>query len=180
VTALKPSNLVKVGIVGKPHGIRGAFFLRGRDEPLAAKIKTMFIGYSLETAHPQKVVELKGQVSAMVVQILGCDSREAAQGLVGQGIWVERDNLAIDENSEFYWSDLIGKPVVDSIGANLGKISEIYRLPGSDVMIVKLIDGRTVDIAMIPAFVAMDFTSASPQIHLTEPADFYLELASSK
>jgi 16S rRNA processing protein RimM len=62
-------------------------------------------------------------------RVQGVDTPEQARALMGTVILVERSALPAPPPGEFYVTDLIGLHVVDSAGADLGRLSEVIEGP---------------------------------------------------
>ena len=73
-------------------------------------------------------VEAGGRVR--VVHLEGVTTREAAEALAGRFLETPARPLP---NGSFYWDQLIGLQVVESDGAEVGELVEIFRAGGSEV-----------------------------------------------
>ena len=112
-------DLVLVGRVGKPHGLKGAFFVdQASEDPdrFARGASLLVDGVRL------KVVDTKrGAGGRPVIQLDG----PAARGALLQ---VPRAELPEPEEGAFYVFELIGLPVEEDGGRPLGVVLEV--LPG--------------------------------------------------
>ena len=116
------------GRVGRPHGTDGSFYLeRPDDEPLAVGATVLVAGEA------RRVVRLAGTAARPLVALSGVEDREAATGLRGEPLLVERE-LGEDE-----WTAeaLLGCRV-----DGLGTVRRILGGPSCDVL--ELDDGRLV------------------------------------
>lgn len=73
---------------------------------------------------------------AIVAHLETINSREQARELMGSDIAVTREQLP-DDDSGFYWTDLIGCQVENVQGVLLGKVTELLETGAHDVMRVK-------------------------------------------
>lgn len=64
-------------------------------------------------------------------------SRNEAEALVGNGIYVLKSSLPPLEENTYYWHDLIGMVVVTTQGENLGCIEQIIPTGANDVYVVR-------------------------------------------
>ncbi len=74
----------------------------------------------------------------VVLKLKGCNDRNAAEGLVGALIAIERDQLPhLDETGEYYWTDLQGLAVETLSGEPLGRLDHLFETGANDVMVVR-------------------------------------------
>jgi len=116
---------IRVGRVGKPHGLEGAFFVEeGSDDPKRfAKGVTLLVD-----GHPARVVESKRAGGRPVIRL----DHEVARGA---RIEVERDQLPEPAEGEYYAFQLVGLEVEEvEGGVKLGRVTEITSGPANDVL----------------------------------------------
>ncbi len=115
---------VRVGKVGKPHGLEGAFFVEeGSDDPERfAKGVTLLVD-----GQPARIVESKRAGGRPVIRL----DREVARGAA---IEVERDQLPEPAEGEYYAFQLVGLEVEEEGGEKLGRVTEIASGPANDVL----------------------------------------------
>ena len=134
-------NEFQIGIVTKPHGIRGEVpvFLT-TDSPFSELGEVR-----LEKHGNTKIERTRPQKNMIIVKFSGIDDRNAAEGLVGQKIYTDKSfPLAPDE---YYIRDLIGLLAVDESGQTIGTLVDVLQYPANDVLVIKP-DG---DSFMVPA-----------------------------
>ena len=142
-------NLVAVGRVLKPRGIRGEIkveILTDFPERFARSA-----AISLERGDGRiSTYEIEGSQpigTAVFLKLKGIDDRNAAEALRGAYVSVPREeNFPLDENS-FYAYDLEGMEVRDSADRKIGRIIGIEQYPANDVLIVETDRGAV----MLPA-----------------------------
>lgn len=66
----------------------------------------------------------------------GCDNRDQAMALAGLNVAVRRDQLAVLEQGEYYWSDLIGLKVFTRDGVDMGRVKALLETGAHDVLVV--------------------------------------------
>lgn len=119
------SDIVIVGRVGRPHGVRGAFFVDGpsdRDDAFAIGAVVLAGG------EPAKVVtSARGSGGRPVIQLDRAVER-------GAELAVERTALPRLDDDEFYVFDLVGLTVEQEDGRLLGKVREVLQYPANDVL----------------------------------------------
>ncbi|MCO5091151.1 ribosome maturation factor RimM [Bosea sp. (in: a-proteobacteria)] len=172
---MSEENLILLGIVGAPHGVRGE-----------VRIKT-FTGDPLAIADYGPLSDGKGRSFAIaairpakevvVARIEGVTTREGAQALNGTELFVARDKLSVSEDEdEFLQADLIGCAVAGPEGAVLGTVTAIENYGAGDLLDIATPDGRSVLMPFTRAFVpridiAARRIEAEPPLGLFEPDD---------
>jgi 16S rRNA processing protein RimM len=118
------SELVRVGRVGKPHGLDGSFFVeRGSED------ETRFaVGATLHVdGEPAKVVASKRSRGRPVVRL----DREAPRGAE---LAVPRSELPPPGEDEYYEFQLVGLAVEEEGGRALGRVTSVQPGPANDVL----------------------------------------------
>ena len=83
-----------------------------------------------------RVLDAKVHANALVAQIGGVESREAAAALKGVEIGVPRQRLPDAKANEFYWADLIGLRVVNTQNHEFGRVVRMVETGANDVLVV--------------------------------------------
>ncbi|HEY2354153.1 MAG TPA: ribosome maturation factor RimM [Gaiellaceae bacterium] len=119
------SDLVTVGRVGKPHGVRGAFFVDGPSD----RGDTFAVGaVVLAGGKPATVVSsMRGSGGRPVIRLDRAVER-------GTDLAVERTALPQLDDDEFYVFDLVGLSVQEEDGRLLGSVREVLQYPANDVL----------------------------------------------
>ena len=81
--------------------------------------------------------EFKVRPAATSAKLEGIDDRTAAELLRGCDVAVTREDLGEAGEGEFFWVDLEGLEVVNLQGEALGRVEELMRGGGADVLVVK-------------------------------------------
>jgi 16S rRNA processing protein RimM len=120
------SDLVRVGRVGKPHGLDGGFFVDGASErqEVFAKGATLFAA-----GEPATVVASRhGSGGRPVIRL----DRHVERGAE---LAVARSTLpSLADEDEFYVFQLVGLSVEEESGRLLGRVREVLEYPGNDVL----------------------------------------------
>jgi 16S rRNA processing protein RimM len=118
-------DLVSVGRVGRPHGVRGAFFVEGpseREEAFAVGAVVLVDG------EPAKIVSSSRGSGGRPVILL---DRPVERGTE---LAVERNALPRLDSDEFYVFELVGLSVEEEDGRVLGRVREVLQYPANDVL----------------------------------------------
>ena len=118
------SELVKVGRVGKPHGLDGSFFVEhaSEDEQRFARGSTLHVD-----GEPAEIVASKRSRGRPVIRL----DREAPRGAE---LAVPRDELPPPGEDEFYEFQLVGLDVEEEGGRPLGSVAALIPGPANDVL----------------------------------------------
>ena len=176
---LDKGTWVQVGRVGKAKGLDGTFFVVGRSEALDANPKVVAIGNSHDAVQKFDLISLKSGPSKTAMKVSDISQREMVQDILGQNIYIDKNDISIDEEEEFFWADLEGKLLVDNEGTKVGVVIEVYNSGASDVVVIEAENGSRVDIPLVDSYINMDFRSADESLHLKVSisvfADFFYE-----
>ena len=91
---------------------------------------------------PVQITRAYPHKNIVVMKIDGIDTVEDAQKLVGKTLYMDRNDVELDEGAYFI-QDIIGLTVKDiDSGEIYGKISEVYQNGATDVYSIKKENGR--------------------------------------
>jgi len=118
------TELVKVGRVGKPHGLDGSFFVEhaSEDEERFAKGATLHVD-----GEPAEIVVSKHSRGRPVIRL----DREAPRGAE---LAVPREELPPPGEDEYYEFQLVGLGVEEEGGRSLGRVAAVIPGPANDVL----------------------------------------------
>jgi 16S rRNA processing protein RimM len=165
------SDLVLLGIVGAPHGVRGEVRIKAfTGDPLALGDYGPLVD---ETGRRFEIADLRPAKEVVVARLKGVTSREAAELLNGVKLFVERARLpAPEDEDEFLQADLIGCSVVDADGAILGTVTAVADYGAGDLLDIETPDGRSVLMPFTKAF-APRIDIAARRIEAQPPAGLF-------
>ena len=150
---------VQIGRVGKPHGIDGAFFI----EQPSTDARWWKVGSTfLVGGAPVEVVAARRSSGRPIVKLDRAVDR-------GSPIEVERDALPATGEDEYYAFELVGLPVVEENGRELGIVKAVTTGIANDVLeldsgvLLPMIEDcvREIDLAGGRILVATGFAEAS-------------------
>ncbi|HAR32188.1 MAG TPA: ribosome maturation factor RimM [Gammaproteobacteria bacterium] len=75
--------------------------------------------------------------SGFIVQLREIASRDEAQALSGSLIAVPRTALPAPDDDEYYWRDLEGLRVVDTVGRSRGRVSHLFSNGAHDILVIR-------------------------------------------
>jgi 16S rRNA processing protein RimM len=131
------NSLVVMGRIVAPYGVQGWLKVLPDTEALDGLLdyETWQIG---KEGNWQEVKLEAGKVhnDVLVVKLTGIDDRDVAFACKGMQIAVPRAVLPELNESEYYWSDLIGLAVTNQQGVYFGKITNVFDTGANDVIVV--------------------------------------------
>jgi len=133
---------VCLGAIASPHGVRGMV----RIKPFTEEPENIGAYGPVNLADGRRfTLTVRSMAKGMVLATLdGITTREAAEELKGEQIFVDRNRLPQPEAEEIYHADLIGLEVMDpSIGV-IGKITGIYDFGAGSMLEVRREKGKPV------------------------------------
>jgi len=124
--AQAPDDLVQVGFVSGAYGLVGGVRVRpfSTDADALLHAKTWWI--DKPSLHDVEVKRAKLHGGDVVVTMSGIADRDVAEALKGASVLIRRSDFPqLDEENEFYWSDLIGLAVENQQGESLGTVADM-------------------------------------------------------
>lgn len=140
-------NLVTVGRVGAPHGIRGELklqtFLEDPDNLL--RFDDWYIQFPQKSDFVAfKDFEIHEKGVQFYIAFKGVTDRDQARQFTHALLAIPRESLPQLDAEEFYWSDLEGLSVYDQNGTLLGVVDYLMETGANDVLIVKNVEKREI------------------------------------
>lgn len=171
-----PADLVVLGRLGTPYGVRGWLRMRSHGEAgdgilrpgvevwlgsQAAGRTALREARAGSTAlpvaawHPFGLLELRSHGEVVLLQFDRCTTREDAARLVGLDLAVSRASFPPADPDEYYWVDLIGCEVLGQEGASLGQVVSVedFGAPHPVLAVAEAGGGRQVLIPFVAAVI---------------------------
>ncbi|MDR7483847.1 MAG: ribosome maturation factor RimM [Armatimonadota bacterium] len=134
----RPADLVTVGRVAAPHGLRGEVRVA-----LETDFPQRFAG--LRTAYlvqggrvePVEIAGSRPHRGGVLLSLRGIDDAEAAGRLRGAAIAVPREAVVPLGPDEFYVFEVVGLWAVAEDGRPLGTVEAVMRGPAHDVYVIR-------------------------------------------
>ena len=134
-------TLIEVGRVGKPVGLQGMC----RVFPMGSVLLDATYPISLQCGSGRnkktvEILECKASGKDMLkVTFSGVSSREEADLLKNNFLYLSLDAMPEISHNEFYFYQLKNLRVVDEDGADIGTVVEIYNFPTTDAIEISLL-----------------------------------------
>ena len=136
----KPGDLVLLGKITKPHGIRGevkVYPYSGEPENLLHYSRVLITADEEADFVPYRVERARVQKNSVLLQLENCSTRNDAEELVDYQLYVHEDELPEPDQDEFYLRDLEGKQMITEQGQVIGRVTDILTGSGQDLARVK-------------------------------------------
>jgi 16S rRNA processing protein RimM len=132
------TDVVAVGRIGPPRGVRGEAFVEPwTDDPAARFAPGSVLRTDPASAGPLTVEHVNLSGAKMVLRFEGVLDREGAEALRGVRLVIPASaRPAIEDPDEFYASDLIGLAARSVAGADLGEVRDVLDIAGSDYLVL--------------------------------------------
>ena len=140
---------LEIGKIVNVHGLRGDVkVVPWCAEPeFLCEFDTLYLG---KAQKPVNVTAARLQKGNVLLHLEGVDTVEAAEQLRNQVLYMDRDEVELEEGVYFI-QDLIGLEVLDAdTGKSYGKLSDVMQTGANDVYEIKDETGKTVLIPAIP------------------------------
>ena len=130
---MEPSRFLEIGKIVNTHGVRGEVKLEPwADSP--QQLKSLRNLWLKDRAFP--ILECRVHGRFVILKLEGVDSVEAAMALKGRVVLADRAELPLPEGS-FFIQDMIGLPVLDQNGKEIGTLAEVLDYPAGRVFVVQ-------------------------------------------
>lgn len=124
---------VCVGAIAGAFGVQGEVRLKSFCAT-PADIATYGALTTEDGARSFKVRLTRPVTGGLGARLSGVATREEAEALKGTTLWADRARLPSLPDDEFYHADLIGLPVSDPGGGDLGRVRAIYDHGAGDIL----------------------------------------------
>jgi 16S rRNA processing protein RimM len=132
----KASRLVDpvlIGFIAAPHGVRGTVRVKapGSGRHLREGVEPFVNG------ERRRIIAVRQTPKGFLVDFEGITTREEAARLRGMEMLLDRKELDVPEEGEFYVGDLVGLAVYDTAGAYVGSVVDVLETPAHEVLVVQ-------------------------------------------
>lgn len=140
---------IEVLEITKPHGLKGEMRAKyhGDDPGEIGEFNTLYLGSQFK---PVKLLSCKPSKNMLLIALEGIETVEQAQKLSGELIYIDREDVELDEDVWFI-RDLIGLGVFDAdTGEHYGIVEEILQNAPTDVYCVRTAEGKQLLFPSLP------------------------------
>ncbi len=150
------ADLIRVGIVIKPHGIRGELKVKPlTDFPnrFHSLSEIYMIPIGGDSSFSAKIDGVRIHQDRVLIKLNCINSISEAEAVIGYEICINREEC-VDLPSGFYYAfDLIGLKVLSLEGEYVGTVADVLSSPAQDLLIVKKKNENKVMIPLVSEIV---------------------------
>lgn len=162
--------LVVIGRIIRPHGVRGEVVVDVRtDEPDQRYAAGSVVQTDPAATGPLTMEHVRPHQGRLLVTFAGVHDRDAAEQLRGVLLCVDTADLPEPEDpDEYHDHRLIGLRAETAEGDQIGEVVAVEHAPASDLLVVRLVDGRRTLVPFVRAIVP-EVDLAGGRVVLTPP-----------
>jgi 16S rRNA processing protein RimM len=128
-----PEELIKIGLIGQTHALKGAFKIRAVEDPnQILKLTRLYIA----TRGWFVVKKLELHDTTPIMQLVGISSLELATKLIGLELFAHQDELTL-QNDAYYYHDLVGSKVIDQNKLEVGTVKDVLDTGIQDLLVIE-------------------------------------------
>lgn len=145
---------VHVGHVARSHGLKGELKLStfDHDAPSLREDIPLYLGKSDADAIPHPCTRVRHGNDGVLVVLSDVTTREAADALKGQNVYVDEADLPDLDEGEHWAFKLQGAEIVDESGKRLGTLEDVTAGTAHDLLVIRTEKGRY-EVPLVEAFV---------------------------
>lgn len=125
---------IVIGVIAAPHGVRGTLRIKptGTGRHLREGVEPLVGGAR------RRILRSRETPKGFLVDIDGVGDRAEAAALRGEEVVLDRTELDVPDEDEFYVDDLVGLDTYDSeTGELVGAVVHVFPTPAHDVLVVR-------------------------------------------
>ena len=133
---MNQSNLICIGSIGKPRGLKGEFFLNSFCNP-AENIVTYRPLIKIEDNNKHKIEYIKKSHNKFVSKIVNVADLDQIRLFTNKKLYIKNSDLPKLSDKEVYWHELKGMNVfVHKTNENLGVVKEMNNFGSDDCLVI--------------------------------------------
>lgn len=173
------NHFISLGQVGKPRGLRGDFFVSGREDVWPASIRKVWLGEAGVDKYLFKVKSILKFNQKIAAKLEGLNSREDLEPFAHKQIWCDRSDIHVNYQEEYLWSDLIGLEVVDIDNLSVGTVQGFENYGAHDNIVIGS-STQLLELPFVDQYFNRDWQSKPERIQMTCKSVDVAELWSDK
>ena len=154
---------IEAGRIVNTHGVAGEVKIEvWLDSPeFLKKFKRIFVD-----GREIKIISSRTHKDFLLAKLDGVSDVNAAMTLKGKTVYIDRNDARLPKGA-YFLQDIVGAAVIDELGKEIGKITEIMETPASRVYVVQ---GESEHlIPAVPEFIlSADAEKGIVKVHLIE------------
>jgi 16S rRNA processing protein RimM len=129
------TDLIEIARISGPHGLKGKIKIIpfGDSFERFLTYKRLIIG---KKGFSREILSAQNRRSFYIIELSGLTDISQVEPLKGETLFIKPEQLEEPLEDEYYWRDLLGLKVMDTQGAVLGEIVDIFSTGSNDVYVV--------------------------------------------
>lgn len=130
---------IALAAIAGAHGVRGEVRLKLFSEKAESlgRLQKVIVG-----GVERRLLSIRKNGNSAVAQLEGIGDRSAAEAIRGSLLEVERSELPLLEEGEYYHADLLGLAAVDNSGNAIGSVVAVENYGAGDLLEIESEDGK--------------------------------------
>ena len=157
-------QFLESGKIVNTHGVKGDIKIQpwSNSPEFLTQIKTIYVDEI-----PYHILKWKIQKECLLATVKEIDSLEKALHFKNKIVYINRDDVKLDEG-EYFIQDIIGFDVIDDDrDAPAGKLKDVLQLPAGNVYVVQ--GDREILVPAVPEFIrGIDLEAGTIRVHFIE------------
>ena len=149
MTSIDSNNLVEIGFLKKPFGLKGHLRFHQHSPELGTIFKVSKIYVESKEFN---IEEVRDDLNSPIIKLSGLNTKEAASSLSNKQVHIAKNDLPDAPLGKYYQSDLINSDVINN-GNIIGSIKEIIETGENNVYVISLKDGGEIMVPNVPKFI---------------------------
>lgn len=131
--------MIALGIIRKPHGVRGEASVEAWTDSLDRfdELTSVTLVSPDEKTQPATVESVRVHVDRVLVKFAGIDTPESIRALQNWTIEIPDEEARKPEEDEYFLHDLVGLTLVDGENRQLGKVLAVEETSGGLLLVVQ-------------------------------------------
>ncbi len=161
---------IEAGQVVRPHGVRGEVVADVKSDLAGLLVGGMEIRFTSRTGGEtlRTIERVRVHQGRPMIKLDGVDSREEAEVLRGEVLWLTREQVGELPDGRYFVQDIIGLAVYSEAGEMLGRVEEILCMPASDIYVVRGEGGEILLPVIDEVVLSVDVDGDRIVVHLIE------------
>ncbi len=148
-----PNRLVRIGVIGRAHGIHGEVYFRPdlKGSATLTQKKTVVLHSEPEGFREWNIESARVFSGGILLKLAGVADRTQAERLAGRKCFVPRSSLPELEDGEFYFFDLLGLQAQTPRGELMGEVANLIDTGG--VPVLEIVGKKELQVPLADVFV---------------------------
>lgn len=166
---IRPQTHLAIGKVLKPWGLAGTVKVHSYAESPESFLRVSALHVRGEEGPILLSLEgAKKHKNLVLLKFKGRNRIEDVEDLVGRTLYVDKGDLPLLEEGEYYWFELIGMEVRTDMGKSVGTLERIMDTGSHDVYVVRQGERETLIPAVLDVIRKVDTVERQMIIHAVE------------